>query len=935
MKLSTFRPKVALVAMISAGACTMAVILPQAAVAQENAGTTPQAVVQESASATVAGEQPTTSASSTEAAQATTTTTTGAKSSSDTAAATSAGASGTAQGANETAAAAPANSSAQTSNQQGATVAQNDANGTSDTTSQDSTATTPATDATTDTGSDTSSGDAAKPEESNRTVKDGTYVIESGTTDPQVVDAASNGNTPGTNVQTYSFNGSAAQKWDITYDDANKGYYVAKHGTDLVLEVRDGLAMNCANVQLGRRTVDLAAQLWDIVQNGLAYTFVSHLDGKYVLDLYGAGMRNGTNVEIYQSNGTNAQKFYLLPTVHDVKSNVNLADGAYSIKASIGTSKSVDIYGGSWSAGANAQTWDSNGTGAQRFYFHRGSDGLYTISVVGTGKVLDVYGAQFMPGGNIQQWDYNGTDAQKWAIVQNEDGTYTFVNKANGLAMDIYGAYTGNGGNLNTYRQNGTKAQRFAIEKIDAYADGIYSIRNFNSRTTKTMDIQSASTQSGARAQLYDINDTLAQRFEVVNNGDGTISLRTAASGGWLTRGDDGLVVQEGSSKTRDNLTDYQKWSLGWNGSFFSLVNVGAMKELGKVIVMDIAGGSASNGAKVQTYEANGTDAQHFLFSSAQLIKNGVYKFTSALGLNLDVAGGSTAAGANVQGYKDNGSAAQKFYVTYLNGGYVITNLASGKALDVLNGSGDDGANVQQYYKNGTGAQTWYVEIGDGGNVIFLNRNSGKALNLTGSSNGSNVDQAEADGSSNQDWHLTSAMVNGWLKSGGGYYYYDVNGASTQWSYVAYRAWEKIKDLGSQTQYIIAVDNTNCHAVVFRGSKGNWAPLFDWLCDVGSDALGRTRRGVTHLTNKRGYFMGNDPDYFYWTVIWDNKLGGQRFHSIAYYRPNGSSVKYEHTAVYDGRLGMRCTHGCVRLALENVRWIYYNATAGTTVSLYD
>lgn len=81
--------------------------------------------------------------------------------------------------------------------------------------------------------------------------------------------------------------------------------------------------------------------------------------------------------------------------------------------------------------------------------------------------------------------------------------------------------------------------------------------------------------------------------------------------------------------------------------------------------------------------------------------------------------------------------------------------------------------------------------------------------------------------------------------------------------------------------------------------------------------------------------MGNDPDYFYWTVIWDNKLGGQRFHSIAYYRPNGSSVKYEHTAVYDGRLGMRCTHGCVRLALENVKWIYYNATAGTTVSLYD
>ena len=96
--------------------------------------------------------------------------------------------------------------------------------------------------------------------------------------------------------------------------------------------------------------------------------------------------------------------------------------------------------------------------------------------------------------------------------------------------MDIAGAYAGNGGNLNTYRQNGTKAQRFSIQETNAYSDGIYSIRNFNSLTKKTIDIQNGSNQSGAKAQLYDINDTLAQRFEVVNNNDGTISIRTAAA---------------------------------------------------------------------------------------------------------------------------------------------------------------------------------------------------------------------------------------------------------------------------------------------------------------------------------------------------------------------------------------------------------------------
>lgn len=909
MKRFTYSPKVALVAMISAGACTMAVLLPQTALAQDPASAEVEASSQQAITSENNSNGPALEMTASNSVQ------NASRESND---------SGNVS--------APLSETASTEPEE-VTIGDSN-NGIEGQPAEKDAETTPA-------GQSPVKQDAVatedKVKEDGRTVADGTYVIESGTSDPQVLDAAANGNAPGTNVQTYTFNGSGAQKWDVTYDEANKGYYVAKHGTDLVLEVRGGVAANCANVQLGKKSVGLAAQLWDIVQNGIAYTFVSHLDDKYVLDLYAAGRSNGTNAEIYQSNGTGAQQFYLLPTNPNVKSNVVLEDGAYSIKASVGSNKSVDISGGSWNAGANAQTWDSNGTGAQRFYFHRDSDGYYVISVVGTGKVLDVSSAQFMPGGNIQQWNYNGTDAQRWAICKNDDDTFTFVNKANGLAMDIAGAYAGNGGNLNTYRQNGTKAQRFSIQQTNAYSDGIYSIRNFNSLTKKTVDIQNGSNQSGAKAQLYDINDTLAQRFEVVNNDDGTISIRTAASGGWLTRGADGLVIQSGSSKSRHdgNIDDSMKWALGWNGSFFSLVNVGAANTAGKQIVMDIYAGSAANGAQVQTYESNGTDAQHFLFSAAQLIRNGAYKISSALGLTLDVAGGSGNSGANVQGYASNNSAAQKFYVSYLNGGYIIMNVASGKVLDVLNGSMDDGANVRQWDKNGTGAQTWDVEIADGGNVFFLNRHSRMALNLTGSSNGANVNQAKEDGSLNQDWHLTPTAVNGWVTSGGGYCYYDEYGNRTQWSYVAYRAWEKVKNIGSTSRYIFAIDNSNCHTVVFSGSKGNWKPVFDWVCGVGNDKLGRTFRGITYVTNNRGYRMGNDPDYFYWTSFKDNVLGGQRFHSIAYYRPNGTSIKSEHSAVFDGRLGLKITHGCVRLPFENAKWIYYNAPAGTTVVSYD
>lgn len=40
------------------------------------------------------------------------------------------------------------------------------------------------------------------------------------------------------------------------------------------------------------------------------------------------------------------------------------------------------------------------------------------------------------------------------------------------------------------------------------------------------------------------------------------------------------------------------------------------------------------------------------------------------------------------------------------------------------------------------------------------------------------------------------------------------------------------------------------------------------------------------------------------------------------------------TKVKDGRLGMRLSHGCVRLAIENAKWIYDNIPSGTTVIIY-
>ncbi len=53
--------------------------------------------------------------------------------------------------------------------------------------------------------------------------------------------------------------------------------------------------------------------------------------------------------------------------------------------------------------------------------------------------------------------------------------------------------------------------------------------------------------------------------------------------------------------------------------------------------------------------------------------------------------------------------------------------------------------------------------------------------------------------------------------------------------------------------------------------------------------------------------------------------GNYLFHSVLYNK-NGTLM--------DGRLGMPLSHGCVRLNINNAKWIYDTIPAGSTVVVY-
>lgn len=125
----------------------------------------------------------------------------------------------------------------------------------------------------------------------------------------------------------------------------------------------------------------------------------------------------------------------------------------------------------------------------------------------------------------------------------------------------------------------------------------------------------------------------------------------------------------------------------------------------------------------------------------------------------------------------------------------------------------------------------------------------------------------------------------------------------------------------SSSPYIIMV-NRNTHKVgIFQGWSGNWTPVYYWDCTTGAPNT-PTVSGVFRVGSKGYYFDSGSARCYWYTQFYGNYL----FHSVLYSKYTG--------ALQDGRLGMSLSHGCVRLDINNAKWIYENIPSGTAVVVY-
>ena len=125
----------------------------------------------------------------------------------------------------------------------------------------------------------------------------------------------------------------------------------------------------------------------------------------------------------------------------------------------------------------------------------------------------------------------------------------------------------------------------------------------------------------------------------------------------------------------------------------------------------------------------------------------------------------------------------------------------------------------------------------------------------------------------------------------------------------------------SNTRYLILVDTTANRVGIYSGSVGKWNEVKKWVCTTGAKST-PTVKG-TFTVQGKGKSFGSGYTCWYYTQFYGNYL----YHSVL--NKQGSM-----SVIIDGRLGINASHGCVRLNINNAKWIYDNIPRGTKVVVY-
>ena len=573
-------------------------------------------------------------------------------------------------------------------------------------------------------------------------------------------------------VQAFGFNGYYGFNLLDGHEpiDLGKDFYayVRQPSTGRYMTHKNG------NVYVRHGLDDIGNQMWHFVrqENG---SYSIGLDGTTLwMDVTGENYSDGTNIRMYQGNGSYSQKFFIY-----------YINGRFTLRAMY-NSKVVDVENG----GDNVHLWgDTAGDVGSIAYDARGleilklnMDGTKVNTCIGwevpcyirhkeTGMLLTAVGDNAL----FQYPAYS--EDQKWTVTRNEYGGHVIQSVVSGKVLDVAGASLDIWANIDLYEPNGSKAQTFFI--IPQGYSTYWYIKPSYTNTLMSID--------GTTGEIYSYafgdTDTLRalQQFEFIT--DDHISadevLRTSVKMGesfiaQLHSHESGKVLTDhGDTVSMDNNTraENQFWSFVYDSETNAYKITGSS---GKVL--DTKDGGYKNNTKIVLAESNGALSQRYRFYDGEY---GYIISPAHAQRLLDIA----TDGTTLQLYRSNIDSSRLFDLTVVsyngqtpvdfgesftsaienidsslyvteankdplvctktatkwkftrkdNGAYTVTSAATGKALEVSGGYVSAGSNVKLYDANGTRAQDYFI-YSTGSGYVLMSSKSVNVLDMDGSS---------------------------------------------------------------------------------------------------------------------------------------------------------------------------------------------------------
>lgn len=309
----------------------------------------------------------------------------------------------------------------------------------------------------------------------------GAYFIE--TKFGKVIDIKDGSQDDGATLQIWDKSNTPQQIFIIEKVNADS-YKIIPYHSNKPLEVRDYSHEDGADIAQWSNHSS-KSQLWKIeyTDDDKWYKFVNVESGK-CMDIAGGNLTNGTNIQQYEWNATNAQKFRILSAENNQPvslynklfdfSNTRLSSISYFlISPKISDKMSLDIENISKDNGARLQIWEKHSTiqeaeknGNQRFFISQTGTGTVKITPYHSDKPLEVRNSSHDIGAEVAQWERHSNKCQEWYMVKLGSNSYKFINAESYMCMDVSAGYTYNGTKIQQYWNNETNSQIFNIMPV-------------------------------------------------------------------------------------------------------------------------------------------------------------------------------------------------------------------------------------------------------------------------------------------------------------------------------------------------------------------------------------------------------------------------------------------------------------------------------------